>query len=211
MLDFSAVSFDLWAAFLVASVIMLAIPGPTVMLVVSYALSRGRKTALFTVPGVVLGDCFAMSVSLAGAGALLAASATAFAALKLAGAAYLVWLGVRLWRARPELAPSDVAALPAGSGSRMFFNSFVVTALNPKGIVFFVAFVPQFIDPAQPALAQFIVLEATFLVLAAINVVIWAVLAGALRARFTRPSTLRTVNRLGAGCMIGAGVWTATR
>ena len=209
MLDFSAISFDLWAAFFLASTIMLAIPGPTVMLVVSYALARGRKTGFFTVPGVVLGDFFAMSVSLAGAGALLAASATAFTALKLAGAAYLIWLGIKLWRARAELAPVETN-LPKGSGWRMFFNSFVVTALNPKGIVFFVAFVPQFIDVSQPVLPQFIVLEATFLALAALNVVIWALLAGALRSRFQRPQTMRAINRVGAGCMIGAGVWTAT-
>ena len=90
----------------------------------------------------------------------------------------------------------------------MFWNAFVVTALNPKGIIFFTAFVPQFIDPTQPLLQQFAILEATFLALAAANVAIWAVLAGELRTRFRAPSTLRIVNRIGAGFLIGAGVLT---
>ena len=91
----------------------------------------------------------------------------------------------------------------------LFRNTFVVTALNPKGIVFFVAFVPQFIDPAGPLLVQFAILEATFLTLAAANVALWAVLAGQMRARFRAPSTLRLLNRLGGGFLIGAGVATA--
>jgi threonine/homoserine/homoserine lactone efflux protein len=91
----------------------------------------------------------------------------------------------------------------------MFWNSFIVTALNPKSIVFFIAFVPQFVDPASPLVLQFVILEATFLSLAAINVVIWAVLAGRLRARFQRPATLRLVNRVGGSFLIGAGLLTA--
>ncbi|MBO6785197.1 MAG: LysE family translocator, partial [Alphaproteobacteria bacterium] len=96
-------SLELWLAFTAASAVLLAIPGPTVMLVVSYALGRGRASAWATVPGVTLGDFTAMTVSLFGAGAVLAASADLFTALKLAGAAYLVWLGIRLWRAPAAL------------------------------------------------------------------------------------------------------------
>jgi threonine/homoserine/homoserine lactone efflux protein len=201
-------SWELWIAFAVASAALLAVPGPTVLVVVSYALGKGRSSAWATVPGVTLGDFVAMTVSLLGAGALLAASATLFTALKLAGAAYLVWLGVKLWRARPE--SQDLAGAGARLDSRrMFWNSFVVTALNPKSIVFFIAFVPQFVDPAGPLAPQFVILEATFLSLAAINVLIWAVLAGRLRARFQRPATLRLVNRVGGSFLIGAGLLTA--
>ncbi len=84
-----------------------------------------------------------------------------------------------------------------------------ITALNPKGIVFFVAFVPQFVDPVLPAFPQFALMEMTFVGFAAINVAIWAVLAGSLRERFKRPETLRLVNRMGAGFLIGAGLLTA--
>jgi len=201
-------SFELWLAFALASAALLAVPGPTVMLVVSYALGRGRVTGWATVPGVTLGDFTAMTVSLLGAGVVLAASAALFTALKLAGAAYLIWLGLRMWRA----APSPSAAHPntaSGGWFRMFANAYIVTALNPKGIVFFVAFVPQFVNTAQPLWPQFAILEATFLTLAAANVVIWAVLAGDMRARFRSPRMLRRLNRVGAGFLVSAGFVTA--
>jgi len=199
---------ELWAAFALASFVLLAIPGPTVMLVVSYALGRGRGSAWATVPGVVLGDATAMTISLAGAGAVLATSATLFTALKLCGAAYLVWLGISMWRTPPQ--PMEQPGAARGRDkSRMFWQSYVVTALNPKSIVFFVAFVPQFVDPARPALAQFVMLEATFLALAALNTTLWAVLVGEMRARFQSPRRLRLLGRVGGGCLIGAGGLTA--
>lgn len=202
-------SVEMWAAFAVASAVMLAIPGPTVMLVVSYALGRGRGSAWATVPGVTLGDFTAMTVSLAGAGAVLAASATLFTALKLAGAAYLIWLGIQLWRSEPKPLEIGGTGRVPGEMKRMFWNSYVVTALNPKSIVFFIAFVPQFIDPARPLLMQVAILEATFLSLAAVNIALWAVLVGEMRRRFARESTLRAISRLGGSFLIGAGVLTA--
>ncbi len=201
-------SLELWIAFAVASTALLSVPGPTVMLVVSYALSRGRSSGLATVPGVTLGDFTAMTASLLGAGAVLAASATLFTALKLAGAAYLIWLGIGLWRSKSELEELRDTSR-SKTKSAMFWNAYVVTALNPKSIVFFVAFVPQFVDPTADAMSQFVILEATFLVLAAIIVAIWAVLAGHLRSRFKRPGTLTLINRTGAGFLIGAGLATA--
>ena len=206
-------SLELWITFVIASSALLAVPGPTVMLVLSYALGRGRQTGWATVPGVTLGDFTAMTASLLGAGAVLATSATLFTLLKLAGAGYLIWLGIKLWRAEPRLPETDDRAA-AGRDARessasMFWNAYVVTALNPKSIVFFVAFLPQFIDPTQPALGQFVILEATFLVLAAGNVALWALLAGHLRTHFKQPRTLRLINRTGAGFLIGAGLLTA--
>lgn len=200
-------SIELWIAFALASAALLAVPGPTVMLVISYALGRGRATAWATVPGVTLGDFTAMTLSLLGAGAVIAASATLFTVLKLAGALYLIWLGIQLWRADPALTETRRAA-PAGP-KRMFWNAYVVTALNPKSIVFFIAFLPQFVEPAEPIAAQFMIMEATFLGLAAANAAIWALLTGHLRAQFTKPSVLRTANRIGAGFLIGAGLLTA--
>ncbi len=201
-------SFELWLAFAAASAALLAVPGPTVMIVISYALGHGRASGLATVPGVTLGDFTAMTVSLAGAGAVLAASGTLFTVLKLIGAAYLLWLGIQLWRAPTESTALE-ARLPTTSRRRMFWNAYVVTALNPKGIVFFIAFVPQFVDPAQPLLPQFAILEATFVGLAAANVAAWALLVGRLRPLFRRPSTLKLVNRLGGSFLIGAGLLTA--
>ncbi len=201
-------SIEVWIAFVVASSVLLAVPGPTVMLVVSYALGRGKQTGWATVPGVALGDFTAMTASLLGAGAVLATSATLFTMLKLVGAAYLIWLGIGLWRAEPKLSGLEETGSDTNSKS-MFWNAYIVTALNPKSIIFFVAFVPQFVDPAAAVLPQFVILEATFLFLAAVGAAVWAILAGNLRDRFRRPETLRKVNRAGAGFLVGAGLLTA--
>lgn len=200
---------EIWIAFVLASSVLLVIPGPTIMLVVSYALGRGRGSAWATVPGVALGDFTAMTVSLAGAGAVLAASATLFTVLKLCGAAYLLWLGIGMWRAAPEKLDPAAAGRAPRELSKMFWRSYVVTALNPKSIVFFIAFVPQFVTAGGPLLPQFAILIATFVTLAAINIAVWALAAGTMRARFDRPSARRLITRLGGGFLIGAGALTA--
>jgi threonine/homoserine/homoserine lactone efflux protein len=201
-------AFELWVTFVAATLALLAVPGPTVAVVVSYALGQGRDSAWATVPGVMLGDFTSMTVSLLGAGAVLATSASLFTAMKLVGAVYLVYMGIRLLRSKPRL---DDAKGVGGkqSRARMFLNTYIVTTFNPKGIVFFIAFVPQFIDPSEPAFRQFAILEATFVFLAGVNVAMWATLAGTLRARFQHPQTLRHVNRVGASFLIGAGLLTA--
>jgi len=197
-----------WAAFAAASAVLLAIPGPTILLVVSYALSHGRRYAAATVAGVALGDFTAMTASMLGLGALLATSATIFTVLKWAGAAYLVWLGIKLWRA-----PVQTGAVSVEKGGRplaVFLHAYVVTALNPKSIIFFVAFLPQFLDRAQPMLGQMVIFEATFLVLATLNAAAYAVLAAAARSGIRRPSVQRAVNRAGGSLMIGAGLLALT-
>ena len=200
-------SLEIWIAFVVASTALLTVPGPTVLLVVSYALGRGKSSGWATVPGVALGDFAAMTASLLGAGAVLATSAALFTTLKLAGAAYLIYLGIKLWRTKPKLNDVDISQ-DNMSAAAMFWNAFAVTALNPKSIVFFIAFVPQFINPEAPALPQFVVLETTFVALAAVNVALWALFAGHLRSRFSRPGTLQCVNRIGAVFLISAGLLT---
>ena len=201
-------TLETWLAFVAAAAIVLAIPGPTVMLVVSYALGEGRRSAWATVAGVALGDFTAMTLSLVGLGALLATSALLFTVLKWTGAAYLIYLGVRLWRAKPEL-----DGIGAAKGERshwsMMGHAFAVTALNPKSIAFFIAFLPQFIAAAAPIVPQMIVLETTFLVLAALNAALYAILADRVRTRIRNASVLRTVNRIGGGILIGAGIATA--
>lgn len=200
-------SLEIWISFFIASAALLAIPGPTVMIVISYALGQGRSTAWATVPGVALGDFTAMTASLLGAGAILATSATLFTVLKILGAIYLVWLGIKLWRAEGGM--GSVHSPKEKSKTAMFRASYIVTALNPKSIVFFVAFVPQFVNVNAPVFMQFVILEATFLVLAAINVAIWAFLIGNLRERFKNPRVLKIINHVGASFLIGAGMLTA--
>jgi len=203
-------SLEAWLAFAAASAIMLAIPGPTILLVVSYALGHGRKTALATVSGVALGDFTAMTASLFGLGALLAASATLFTVLKSVGGAYLIWLGIKLWRA--PIIPGPVADndnLPEEKSLKIFLHAYVVTALNPKSIVFFVAFVPQFLNPAAPFFEQMLIMEITFLVLATINASSYALLAHAARGLIRKASVQRAVNRTGGTLLIAAGAVTA--
>ena len=198
-------SLEIWAAFAAASAALLMIPGPTVLLVLSYALSRGRRVAVSTALGVALGDLIAMVACLVGLGALIAASATAFTVLKWAGAAYLVWLGVKLIRAPTK------EALPLPSEARNTFgHAALVTALNPKSIGFFVAFVPQFVDPARPVLPQAAILVVTFVGLAALNALLYALAADRLRARIARPGVIGLLQKVGGATLIAMGALTAT-
>lgn len=197
--------FETWIAFALAASAMLAIPGPTVLLVIGQSLGAGRRGALPLVAGVALGDLCAMSLSLAGLGALLATSAAAFTALRWAGAAYLAWLGVKLWRA-----PVGAAAAPPLDGRRALRQAFLVTALNPKGIAFFVAFVPQFVDASLPFAPQAALLVVTFVGLAALNAALYAALAGRLSGAVSRPAVRRRLNRVGGTVLVGAGAATAS-
>lgn len=196
---------DLWLAFIAACIIVLAIPGPTVVLVLSYALGHGRRAAVATVTGVMLGDFIAMTLSVAGLGALLAASAALFDLVRLAGAAYLVWLGLRLWRSPVGLGAPGGRPAVAQPARRIFAHAFAVTALNPKSIVFFVAFVPQFIQADRPLLPQIMVLEASFVGLAGINAALYALAGAAARSTIRKPGLQRAVNRIGGSALIAAG------
>ena len=197
-------TFETWLAFAAASTVLLVIPGPTILLVVSYALGQGWRTALPMAAGVALGDFTAMTLSMLGLGALLAASATVFTALKWIGAAYLVWLGIKLWRAGGTLdAKPRTDASPA---LKMLAHAWLVTALNPKSLTFFVAFLPQFLDPKADFLTQMIVFEATFLALAFANAFGYALVASRARAVVKNERAIRAVNRVGGSLLIGAGV-----
>ncbi len=202
-------SLDLWLTFVAASCALLLLPGPTVLLVLSYALSQGRRVALACAAGVALGDFTAMSLSLIGLGALVQTSATLFMALKWVGAAYLCWLGLGLLRSAPKAAAAPVETR-AVTARGVFGHAAAVTALNPKSIAFFIAFVPQFIQPDAPMLPQFGVLVATFVTLAALNALAYALAADRLRAAISRPQVLAWLTRGGGAMLIAMGVMTAT-
>jgi threonine/homoserine/homoserine lactone efflux protein len=197
---------ETWAAFVAASAILLIIPGPTILLVVSYALGQGWRTALPMAVGVALGDFTAMTLSMLGIGALLMASATVFTALKWIGAAYLVYLGIKLFRAGGTLdaAPRTDATPPL----RMMAHAWLVTALNPKSITFFVAFLPQFIDRHADLLTQMTIFEATFLALAFTNAFGYALVASRAGRLVKSRRAIRIFNRTGGTLLVGAGVAT---
>ena len=199
-------TLETWLAFSAASFVLLAVPGPTILLVVAYALGHGRAAASATVIGVALGDLTAMTASMLGLGALLATSATLFTALKWIGGAYLVWLGVKLWRAPVTVAPDVEPDAPRAPALRIALHTYAVTALNPKSIVFFVAFLPMFLDTAQPLLPQMAILEVTFIVLATLNAAAYGLMASLVRTRIRKPSVRMWINRAGGSMMIGAGL-----
>lgn len=201
--------FDLWLTFVAASVALLLIPGPTVLLVLSYALSKGRSVAVASAAGVALGDLVAMTASLAGLGALVLASATAFTLLKWIGAAYLVWLGVKLLRSAPSGGLHPVGTGRDVNAHGVFGHAAAVTALNPKSIAFFIAFVPQFVRTDAALIPQFAILIATFVGLAGLNALAYALLADRLRSTIGRPGVITGLTRLGGLTLVGMGVATA--
>ncbi len=199
-------SLETWAAFAAASAILLVIPGPTILLVVSYALGQGLRTALPMAFGVALGDFTAMTLSMLGIGALLLASAAVFTALKWLGAAYLIYLGVKLFRAGGTLDAKP--RTDRSSAAKMFAHAWLVTALNPKSITFFVAFLPQFLDHSGSLLSQMAVFEATFLVLAFANALGYALAASRARNVVRNPRAVGLFNKTGGTLLVGAGIAT---
>lgn len=200
-------SVELWFTFIFATAALLMVPGPVVMLLFSYSLGYGRSISWAAIPGVVLGDFFAMSISLAGAGALLSASATLFTIMKIFGAAYLIWLGISIWRTDIKL--DDITKTKKQNRWMIFRQAFVVTALNPKDIVFFVAFLPQFISLNEPVALQVIVIEVTFLTMAVVSTSIWIFIGERLKTRLKNKTTLSILKKFGACSLIGAGMLTA--
>ena len=197
--------FELWSAFVLASIALLAMPGPTVTVVVSHAMARGLRTIWATAPGVVLGDLTAMLISLAGAGALLAASANLFSALKWLGAAYLIYLGLAIWWSESD-SRLVTAERPRKSGMGMLLQAYIVSSLNPKALVFFIAFFPQFVDPNAEAVDQFVLLGSTYLVLTTVNTVFWGLIASRLSSRFRAAAAAqRWTKRIAGGCLISSG------
>jgi threonine/homoserine/homoserine lactone efflux protein len=199
---------EVYGAFFLAATVVLIIPGPTIILVISHSASKGRRAVLPLVAGVTLGDFTAMALSLLGLGAILSASATLFSILKWIGAIYLIYLGIKLWRTAPNLSSMRTTATTT-SNRRLFTHAYVVTSLNPKSIVFFVAFLPQFIDQSAPIGFQLILLGLTFLVLAAVNAALYGLFAGQLRDVLNNVNAFRWFNRFGGSALIGAGIFTA--
>ncbi|WP_171177859.1 LysE family translocator [Ruegeria sp. HKCCA4633] len=201
--------FDLWLAFVAASTALLLIPGPTVLLVLSYALSKGRSVAVASATGVAVGDLVAMTASLLGLGALVLASATLFSVLKWVGAAYLVWLGIKLLRSAPAGGLGTIDTARDVTARNVFGHAAAVTALNPKSIAFFIAFVPQFLRPTEPLGPQFAILIVTFVGLAWLNALAYALLADRLRRLIGRASVISAMTRFGGLTLVGMGVATA--
>ncbi|MCP4187303.1 MAG: LysE family translocator [Gammaproteobacteria bacterium] len=203
-------NIELWIAFVAASSILLIIPGPTILTVVSYSISHGNRVKLPLIAAVALGDSTALVLSLLGIGTLLAQSVFWFQAIKWAGGLYLLFLGVKLLRAGAKSSQTLPSNDNPDSGYKLFINTYLVTALNPKGIVFFIAFLPQFISRSDAVNQQLWILAATFVVLAVINAALYAIFAGQARRLLTSTRTQRWFNFTGGSLLSIAGIWALT-
>ncbi|MFC7309503.1 LysE family translocator [Streptomyces monticola] len=206
------IATDRMLAFAAMSFLLIVVPGPSVLFVIGRALAQGRRAALTTVVGNALG-AYVLVVAVAfGVGAIVERSVLVFTALKLAGAAYLVYLGVQAVRKRHSLQAVFSGGAPAGQGGlRTLGEGFAVGVANPKTIVFFAAVLPQFVDPAQGAVAaQMLLLGLVFNAIALVMDSVWGLAAATARGWFARsPRRLAAVGGAGGLTMIGLGVSVA--
>ena len=201
-------TLSLWLAFAAASVVMGLTPGPGVTAIVGYALGSGRKTALASVAGMALGNAIAMTLSLAGVGALLVASALAFAALKWAGGLYLIGLGLyTLIKTQRVAATTSLAEVV--SPRTAFLGNVAVGVFHPKTIVFYVSFVPQFIGASGNYALQAALLTATFCLIVAATDLAYALAASSASFLLSRPDVAIWLKRASGGVLVAAGVATA--
>lgn len=202
-------TFSVWLAFAAASFVMGLIPGPGVTAIVGYALGSGRKTALASVGGMTIGNATAMTLSLAGVGALLASSALAFSVLKWAGALYLIGLGIYTIFKSGQASPATQKASTI-SPRTAFFSNVAVGVLHPKTIVFYVSFVPQFISTNGSYPLQAGLLTATFCLIVAATDSAYALAASSVSSLLSRTKIATWSKRASGGVLICAGVATAT-
>ena len=195
-------------AFAGASAILIVIPGPAVVYIVTRGVSQGRVAGLVSALGIEAGALVHVVAAAVGLSALVASSATAFSILKYAGAAYLVFLGIQKLRSRGEV---SLAELPRDANARLFRQGLVVSALNPKVAVFFLAFVPQFVDPrGGPVALQVAILGVLFIVIATALDCAWALGAGSVGDRLRRSVVVRRrLDRVSGVTYVGLGAAAA--
>jgi len=203
------VTLETWAAFLAASFLISLSPGAGVISCMAAGLRYGVARGVWNVFGLIAGILLVLVLVSTGLGALLAASAAAFTAVKWAGAAYLVWLGVAQWRSAAK--PVDPAAAEIGGARReLFVRGFLVNATNPKGIVFMLAVLPQFIDPARPLVAQYAACAGTIMFTDLVVMTAYTAFAAKALRLLRRPGQIRAVNRTFGGVLVAMGALLAT-
>jgi threonine/homoserine/homoserine lactone efflux protein len=200
-------SLQAYLAFVAACVALALLPGPVVTLLIANGLRHGTRAALINIAGVQTGLAIAIGVVAVGLTSLMATMGYWFEWVRLLGAAYLVWLGIKLIRSPVEgIAAGDAPPPPPRGG--FFLQGFVVLLSNPKILVFFGAFLPQFMDMSRDHVPQVALLGTTFMVIAALTDGAYALLAGRARKLFSASRT-RLVSRISGGFMIGGGLWLA--
>lgn len=201
-------SWPLMAAFFIASLALALTPGPAVIYVVTRTLAQGRRAGLSSVAGVALGNLGNATGAAIGLAALFAVSSLAFSVVKYAGAAYLVYLGIRALR--PSAGAGAEGGFPSVSHTRIFRDGFLVALLNPKTAIFFAAFLPQFMDPAGSAMLQSISLGVVFVLIASVTDCIYVLAASTIAPLLGRMRGTGFVGKyVTASTFIGLGIFTA--
>ena len=199
-------SLHLYFAFVAACIALALLPGPVVTLMIANGLRYGTRAALTNIAGVQAGLAIVIGIVAVGLTSLMATMGYWFDWVRFAGAAYLVWLGIRLVRSPVEGVSVDAPPPPPRGG--FFLQGFVVLLSNPKVMVFFGAFIPQFVDMSRDHVSQVALLGVTFMVIAGMTDAVYALLAGRARHFFSARRT-RLLSRASGGVMIGGGVWLA--
>jgi len=195
-----------WITYLVATIILSVSPGPGVFSSLAAGLNHGFRRGMWNAVGMQVANFSLMAFVSVGLGALLLASETLFNAVKWGGVAYLVYLGIVTWRSAPHRFDERTDA-PQGRDSReVFLKGFLVNITNPKGIIFYAAVLPQFIDVARPQFAQYAILGVTTLVVDLVVMAGYIGLAARVLAVMKDPSHLRWVNRILGGAFVAAGL-----
>ncbi len=197
---------QVYFAFVVATTILIWLPGPSVLVTVAHSISFGWQRALITVAGATLGVGIQLLIATIGLASILNTVAGAFAWLRWAGAAYLVYLGIKQWRSAGI--PVEIDTPPA-SRTNMFVQGMVVTILNPKSLIFIAAFLPQFIDSTRPIGLQFAYIVPTFLLIGFTVTAVWAIVAGKASGLLQNQRAFTSVLRGSGGLMIIAGLGLA--
>jgi threonine/homoserine/homoserine lactone efflux protein len=198
-------SLQLYLAFVAACIALALLPGPVVTLLIANGLRHGTRAALVNIAGVQAGLAIVIGIVAVGLTSLMATMGYWFDWVRFAGAAYLVWLGIKLIRSPVEGVDADAPPPPRGG---FFLQGFLVLLANPKVLVFFGAFIPQFMDMEKDHVSQVALLGVTFMVIAGMTDAIYALLAGRARRFFSAQRT-RLVSRVSGGFMIGGGIWLA--
>jgi threonine/homoserine/homoserine lactone efflux protein len=199
-------SLQLYLAFVAACIALALLPGPVVTLLIANGLRHGTRAALVNIAGVQAGLAIVIGIVAVGLTSLMATMGYWFDWVRFAGAAYLVWLGIKLIRSPVEGVNADAPPPPPRGG--FFLQGFLVLLANPKVLVFFGAFIPQFMDMSKDHVSQVTLLGITFMVIAGLTDAIYALLAGRARLFFSAQRT-RLVSRVSGGFMIGGGIWLA--
>jgi threonine/homoserine/homoserine lactone efflux protein len=199
------IDIQAWLAFAIASFLIVIVPGPTVTVVIANSLRAGSRAGLLNVAGTQLGVMMMIAILAVGLKTVVAVVGEAFLFLKVAGALYLIWLGIKMWRSDGTLGSAD-SAVKVRSPWGYVWQGFVVIWSNPKALFLFGAFIPQFVSSSGNPAMQTVVLGMTFVVVATICDSVYAFAAGRTGGWLNRRN-IRLVERISGSCLIGGGLW----